>query len=33
MAWNKEDTFNARHSIPVTDLPAWIEENLATEAA
>lgn len=30
VAWAKEDTFNARHSIPVASLPAWIKENLAT---
>ncbi|MFD9292140.1 hypothetical protein ACFWBV_28455 [Streptomyces sp. NPDC060030] len=29
VAWAKDDTYNARHAIPVTDLRQWVEENLA----
>lgn len=29
VAWTKGETFNARHSIPVTDLPQWIGNNVA----
>ncbi|UXM93473.1 aromatic alcohol reductase [Paenarthrobacter sp. JL.01a] len=29
VAWAKEDTFNSRHSIPVTSLPEWIKDNIA----
>lgn len=28
VAWNKAGTFNERHSIPVTDIDAWIHANL-----
>ncbi|MET8722124.1 Rossmann-fold NAD(P)-binding domain-containing protein [Streptomyces misionensis] len=29
VAWAKDDTYNARHAIPVTDLRQWVKENLA----
>lgn len=29
VAWNKDETFNRRHAIPVTDVAAWIDTNLA----
>jgi hypothetical protein len=29
VAWTKGETFNARHSIPVTDLAQWIRDNVA----
>lgn len=29
VAWTKGETFNARHSIPVTDLPQWMGNNVA----
>ena len=28
VAWDKAQTFNARHGIPVTDVSAWIDGNL-----
>jgi uncharacterized protein YbjT (DUF2867 family) len=28
VAWNKKQTFNERHNIPVTDVAAWINANL-----
>ncbi len=28
VAWDKEGTFNERHSIPVTDIDVWINESL-----
>jgi len=31
VAWNKADTFNERHGIPVTDVAEWIEANLRRE--
>lgn len=29
VAWAKDDTFNARHAIPVTSLHEWVKENFA----
>jgi hypothetical protein len=29
VAWNKDGTFNQLHAIPVTDVAAWIDANLA----
>ncbi|MBB5345227.1 aromatic alcohol reductase [Tunturibacter empetritectus] len=29
VAWSKDGTFNQRHGIPVTDVGAWIDANLA----
>lgn len=29
VAWSKDGTFNQRHAIPVTDVAAWIDANLA----
>ncbi|WP_240372618.1 aromatic alcohol reductase [Brevibacterium zhoupengii] len=29
VAWAKENTFNARHAIPVTSLHEWVKENIA----
>lgn len=29
VAWDKHDTFNQRHKLPVTDAAAWIKANLA----
>lgn len=29
VAWAKDDTFNARHAIPVTSLHEWVKENIA----
>ncbi len=32
-SWNKAGTFNARHSIPVTDVDAWVGANLGASPA
>lgn len=29
VAWTKDDTYNARHDLPVTNLRQWVQENLA----
>jgi hypothetical protein len=29
VAWDKAGTFNQRHAVPVTDVAAWIDANLA----
>ena len=29
VAWDRAGTFNQRHAIPVTDVAAWIDANLA----
>jgi hypothetical protein len=29
VAWAKDDTFNARHAIPLTSLHQWVKENIA----
>lgn len=31
VAWAKEGTFNQRHALPVTNVAAWIEANLARD--
>ncbi|KAB8044677.1 aromatic alcohol reductase [Janthinobacterium aquaticum] len=30
VAWDKHDTFNQRHKLPVTDVASWIKANLAS---
>ena len=30
VAWEKDGTFNQRHALPVTDVAAWIDANLAS---
>ncbi|MBO9044852.1 aromatic alcohol reductase [Curtobacterium flaccumfaciens] len=33
VAWDKSDTFNARHDIPTTTLRQWVAQNLAEQNA
>jgi hypothetical protein len=33
VAWDKKQTFNERHNIPVTDVAAWIKTNLAPDSS
>ena len=33
VAWDKKQTFNERHNIPVTDVAAWIKANLPPDSS